>query len=158
VELNLTKRNDLAMEIAQNLLDKSGAALASGEFEDFLACMIVPHSVETFDGLQIIETEEDLQGVFEGVRDQLNRLGVVEPVRHILDASFNADGTISCTHETRLVANNQLVQAPFPVFSQLRKERNEWKIASGLYAIDDKSKAAASFQGAALKSKRSDQS
>jgi len=126
-----------AKEVAQDLLDKTGAGLLSGNHIGLLPLFILPQELETFEGRRIITTEAEMSAVFEAVSDHLRNLGVTDFVRNSLHADFKGPDQIQSMHETRLVARGQLVQTPYPVLTRLERVEGVWKVAHSVYAIPD---------------------
>lgn len=121
--------------ITEAHLRRTALALLNGDFETFSMSFHLPHSVETFNDGGVLETSDDLRQVFENVRAQYERLGVTDIVRHCVNAEFRDASHMIATHETRLLSGATLVQAPYPVYSVLKKFGNEWKGLHSSYAV-----------------------
>ena len=119
----------------------------SGDFEAFLDCFELPHPVETFEGRRVIEDRVELHAVFQAVRRHYKSLGVTMIARHCVEATFKGANTVEATHMARLMRRNALVQAPYPVFSVLRRVGGFWKIAHSKYAIADAPKLSSVIVG-----------
>lgn len=127
-----------AQDISEDLLERTGAGLMTGDFPSFLRCFHVPCFVETFQGKRFLNSRHDIQNVFDNVRDYYRAHGVTELVRECISAEYKALDTIYNTHITRLLKQNEVAfRRPFPVFSILRKFDDGWKVTYSQYAIDD---------------------
>ena len=126
-----------ARDVSEHLLERTGRAIMAGDFAGFAACFALPQEIDTFVGPRKIETLEELEATFKDVGRHYRSLGVTQLVRHCVDARFRDEDTVESTHETRLLNGDILAQAPFPVFSILKRTDEGWKIASGQYAIAD---------------------
>jgi hypothetical protein len=126
-----------AVEISEELLEITGAAMLASDFDTFVQYFILPHYVETFEGHVLIATKEEFKLIFDAVRMHYRLKGVTEIVRRCVSAEFKDDKTILATHETRLLNGAQLAQKPFPAFSILHLDGARWKIKSCVYAIED---------------------
>ena len=124
-------------EIHQRVLDVTGRALMTREFDAFSAHFHLPQQVDSFDGLILVETPERLRQLFDGICTYYRDQGVTELVRTSLEASFQRPDKINCTHESRLLRGNTLVNAPFCAFSVLIWTETGWKVSFSQYAIAD---------------------
>jgi hypothetical protein len=125
-----------AHKIAGFLLEQTGNALVSGDFEKFVKYFHLPQEMETFEGLNLVSTPAELRKVFDAIRLMFQREGITQLVRHIVEARYTDENTIKSTHETRLLNGTTLVQQPFPTFSTLSR-REGWQVKSAQYAIAD---------------------
>lgn len=137
-----------ARDVSEYLLARTGQAYATGDFDLFAACFVLPQWMETFEGRRLIATTEDLRQLFDGVRAHFDRLGVTDLVRHCIAAEFRDPDTVEATHESRLLAGNRLVQQPYPCFSVLKRTDAGWQVAGGQYAIPDALAHSAALTGA----------
>ncbi len=128
---------DGSRQVAEELLQRTGEALDSGDFELFCSAFAFPNIIETFDGRRVIETKETLRDVFERTREELEHASVTDVIRHCVEVKFLDEDTIYSTHETRLMQENVLIQDPFPVFSVIRRTPEGWKGVYSSYALPD---------------------
>lgn len=119
------------------MLARTGSALLSGDFGIFAECFLLPQEIDTFRGRDLIDSVDKVRERFDGVRDFMQKNGVTEMARHCIEAHFKDGNTIESTHETRMASGSTLVQAPFVVFSILRRTEGRWQIAYTSYAIND---------------------
>lgn len=126
-----------AKDVSERLLERTGTALMTGNFEKFADCFLLPQEMETFDGRRKVQTRDDLLEVFRGVTTHLRRKNVTEFVRHCIEARFRDDDTIVTTHMSRLLSGHTLAQTPYPVMCVLRRVDGEWKVSDGMYAVED---------------------
>ena len=129
--------NDLeAMRISEDLLQRTGEALMTGDFAKFAACFALPHVIETFEGSQNLETQDDLLNVFRSARRQIVRSGANALERQCLDAKFVAEDRLETRHNSRMMNGPTLVRASYPVFSVVIRLNGQWLIKSGIYAVE----------------------
>lgn len=126
-----------AREIAEDLLARTGQGLIAGDFRPFSDCFALPNTMNTFEERRVIKTEGELETLFSDVRAYYHKIGMTEMERHIVDAEFRNPTTIVSTHQSRLVAENELVQQPFDVLSVLELFDGAWRIRHSEYAIVD---------------------
>lgn len=123
--------------VSQDLLDRTGRGLMTGEAALYLECFQLPLTIATFEGQSRITTQDDLLTIFSATRAYLVRAGVTDLVRHCLHASFANPDTIKATHESRYLSGNRLVQRPAVAFSMLRRIDGVWLVSDSQYAISD---------------------
>lgn len=126
-----------AREIAEDLLVRTGQGLITGDFKPFGDCFALPKEMETFEGRRVIKTEAELESLFNDVRAYYDKIGMTEMERHVVDAEFRNPNTIVSTHQSRLVAESELVQQPFDVLSVIELIEGVWRIRHSQYSIVD---------------------
>lgn len=126
-----------ATEIAEALLEKTGHAVMTGDFETFRACFILPNEVHTLDGHQVVNDAAKLREIFDGMREHLRMQNVTHMIRRIYRAQFEDPDTISSAHTTRLVSGTMYVQEPYSVASKLRRTDGVWQVAYSKYSVVD---------------------
>ena len=126
-----------AADVSNYLLDITGRAMMSGDFETFRSCFHLPQKLETFDGTRERRTPDELRQTFEPVRIHYRRQGVTQLVRDCVSAEFKGDDEVHATHQAFLLAGTELRQQPFPGFSILKRVDGDWKITFSQYAITD---------------------
>jgi len=92
-----------AKEIAEDILERTRIGLIENEFETFVACFALPHSVDTIEGRKLIETHEQVRVTFDSIQAFFAEHGVTDISRQCIDASFRNDDTITTVHKTRLL-------------------------------------------------------
>ena len=133
-------RDDLSPTIiADDLLQRTGAAMLSGDAASFTACFALPQEFETPAGKTVVNTVGHLTRVFEAVHLKYKAMGVTDMDRHVVFAEFRDKRTITFTHESRLLQGTVLLQAAFPVFSIIKLIEDTWLIASSSYGPTDDS-------------------
>ena len=126
-----------AFLISEELLERTGKALLSRDFDAFHLNFTMPTLVETFEGRRIIDTVEKLRDAFDGACDHYGAHRATDLVRNVLAAEFQDDVTIRSTHECRVLAGDVLSQAPFAVYSQIVVQDGRWKVAESIYVVDN---------------------
>lgn len=107
----------------------------SGSFDAFAQCFALPHRVETFEGINILNSLDDIEAVFIGVRRHLVGKSVTEVVRNCLSAEFDGADRVKFSHETRMMNGMRLVQESFPCLSIVERIDGRWLLTSSSYAI-----------------------
>ena len=125
-----------AKEISEMLLELTGDALLSGNFETFAACFHLPHTIETPDYKRVLHSRMDLQAVFDSVTDDYRRKRVTRLVRICEVAEFKSETRVEATHITHMMSGNQRVGEPFPNFSVLEFIDGRWQATATQYAVD----------------------
>ncbi|MFP7675579.1 hypothetical protein ACG74X_19745 [Marivita sp. S0852] len=128
-----------AEEIVDEVLFKTGRAVLSGSFDAFRACYGLPHLIETKSGRRLLETPDELRGVFDEVRRYYDSRAVVDLARSVIEARFLDSDTIGSTHVARLLSETgPLSRTPYPVYWIIRRHGHlDWRVMSSLYAILD---------------------
>lgn len=133
---NLT---ECALDVANACLSRTGAAISSGDVQALAECFALPHTLQTFDGVNVLRTVADIERVFDGLRRHLVRKSVTQTIRNCLSAEFDGIDRIKFTHETRFMNGVQLVQDPFPCLSTLVRLDGYWLIRDTTYAVVNES-------------------
>jgi hypothetical protein len=66
-----------AFEVASSLLEITGKAIETGDFDTFAACFKLPQSLGTMDGIRKLTTRDDIRQVFDGVRRRYREMGLI---------------------------------------------------------------------------------
>jgi len=127
-----------AKAIAEQLLDVTGAALLSGNFQAFRPHFILPNTIETFETSWVLETEEDLRDHFEQVVAHLRKMNVTTLARRVLASEFRGNVRISSPPETRLMVGHFQISDPYPALSVLIRQGQVWRVAEAKYAMTEK--------------------
>ena len=143
----MSKPEKIAREVAEDLLDRSGRGLTSGDFDLFADCFTLPKEMETFDGRRVIETRAELEAVFNDVRAYYQKIGMTRVDRHIVDAEYRNPTCIVSTHQTHVFSGEELVQQPFDVLSVLAEKNGVWRVRHSEYAITDSTEHNAALVG-----------
>lgn len=133
--VRLNPETTTAKDVAEHLLETTGTALMSGEFELFLSCFLLPNEICTSDGCRMIRTAEDLRDMFDGVRQHFRVQNVTHLIRNCIGAEFIDPDTIRSTHVSRLVSGTLYCQEPYPVISTVNRTGGAWLISHSEYAI-----------------------
>lgn len=133
----MSKPENTAREIAEDLLARSGHGLITGDFDVFCECFALPTAMETFEGRRVINTRDELKTAYNTVCAYYEKVGTTELVRHIVDAEFRNPTSIVSTHQAKIVADAELVQQPYDVLSVIELIDGAWRIRHSEYAIVD---------------------
>ena len=126
-----------AKEISEMLLELTGDALLSGNFETLAACFHLPHTIETPDHKRVLHSRRDLQTVFDSVTDDYRRKRITKLVRICEVAEFKSETRVEATHITHMMSGDQRVGDPFPNFSVLEFIDGRWQVTASQYAVDN---------------------
>ena len=129
--------SELARWIAEDLLERTGNAMAAGHFDTFEECFAYPTVIESFTGQQSIESAQELKELFDALRAHYKTQGVTDIDRKCLSADTKGPDTIYTTHETRILRDTTLIQPPYPAFSIAKLIDDNWKIVFSSYAVCD---------------------
>jgi len=127
---------EIAEDIADDLLFRSGRALLSGNESAFSKCFWVPTVIETIEGVTHIQTHCELINVYQNVYQNLQASGVTNLARSIVSAQFMDDKIIGSTHVAqKLCRDGEPIGTPYPVYSTLKQVGSEWRVESCIYAV-----------------------
>jgi hypothetical protein len=128
----------LAVDIAEDLLFRTGKSLQSGDFEDFFTCFDIPQVMETLEGEILLRSKADVQSVFESVRSYYIDNNISDLVRTVVSAEFIDEETVGTTHVSRLMQpGGVLFRKPYAGYSIIKHLDGKWKIVTNTYAILD---------------------
>jgi len=136
-----------AKDVSEHLLQRSGDALMTGDFDTFLTCFLLPQKLGTFDGLREVATQEDVREVFDNVRAHFHANHVTDMVRQCVDARFRTPDEVAATHVSRLLSGTTLLYEPYPVFSILKRRHGVWQVAHSEYAMSENDQHAKVLKG-----------
>lgn len=136
MQFNQEAQKAEACEVSQKLLDQTGDAYLANRFEDFGSCFLLPHRIETYEGVRNLDTIDDVKVIFDNMRTFLRQKNVTSLVRNCIEAEFEDSKTIKATHESRMLSGDVLISAPYVAFSVLKLTDHGWKIATSQYAVE----------------------
>ncbi len=125
-----------ALKIAEAILEITGDALMTGDFDAFAAVFHVPQFMATMAGPVHMETVDDMRRCFDEMHQHFKGIGVTELVRACVAAEYKSPTRIESTHVTELLQNGKRLNEPYPVFSVLEKIDGDWKVTGGEYALE----------------------
>ena len=125
-----------AVDISQALLDLTGEALISGDFELFAGSFHVPQHVATMGQVNFIETLTDLRRAFDALHQHFVDEGVTELRRNCVTAKYTSSTRIESSHVSEMMQGETWFKPPYPNFSVLEKIDGHWKVTGGEYALD----------------------
>ncbi|SHG91701.1 hypothetical protein [Marivita hallyeonensis] len=133
-----------AIEIAEELLDRTGRGLDSGDFDLFADAFALPYRHDTFDATVEITDLADIRSVYDQVRRHFRQIGVTRIIRFCVAADYQTPDKILSTHESHMFSGSHRIRPPYPVLSTLERRDGAWKITASNYAIgEDPAHAAA---------------
>lgn len=128
-----------ARSIAQNLLDMTGHAVMTRDYEMFWPHFNLPQTIMTPDGQRTSHNLDEFRQVFEAIHDHLISQKVTDLIRSCVAADFKSENVIETTHVSHVMSGAQRIAEPYPVFSVLHALDGRWKIMSSDYAVEPKS-------------------
>lgn len=123
------------MVICEHLLDLTRRALLEGDFDAFERAFVLPHMHTTLEGTTFLETREDLQDLHARMTETLALLGVDDIHRVIQSASFVGPDRIVVEVVSHHLRGGQRVSKPFPVYTELLRCGDHWRIAAANYTV-----------------------
>lgn len=125
-----------ASDIAKAILEITGDALMSGDFDAFAAVFHAPQVMATMAGQIHMETVEDMRRAFDEMHHYFKAMGVTELVRACVAAEYKSTTRIESTHVSELLKNGKRINDPYPVFSVISKVDGTWKVTGSEYALE----------------------
>jgi hypothetical protein len=125
-----------ASDIAEALLEITGEALLSGDFDAFAAVFHVPQVMATMAGPIHMETLDDMRRAFDEMHQHFKAVGVTQMVRTCVAAAYETPTRIQSTHVSDLLHNGKRLNEPYPVFSVIERIDGNWKVTGGEYALE----------------------
>jgi hypothetical protein len=138
-----------ALGIAVDLLDRTGRAMMTRDFDRFAGCYNLPHRISNFDEEYLITDPAALHRGFDKVSDELAMLGVTDLVRDCIAAERIDTDTVHFAHVSHLMAGARRVKPPYPCFSVVRWIAGRWLLVATDYAIEAESGQARAMKLAA---------
>ncbi len=127
-----------AKAIPARLLDITGDALMSGDFERFAPCFSLPNAVSTVEGCVVMETREEMRAVFEDVHAYYASKGVTRLDRTVEFAVFDGPDMIRYSHISRLWNGETLVQPVYTSNSVIERRGDDWQVIDSKYSFKDR--------------------
>ncbi|MEM9425249.1 MAG: hypothetical protein AAGA06_00970 [Pseudomonadota bacterium] len=148
-------RKPTAADIANDMLTRTGDAMASGDFDAFIKHFTTPLIIETFESKRILQTRRDIERVFDAMRAFRSVHAVKAIVRENVAADYIDADTIAATHVARVLQSGDvLLGRPYPVYSLLKLSKNGWQIQFCQYAVDEPSQLNDALAGRKTKTPR----
>ena len=119
------------------LLEKTGKALLSGDFETFEWCFALPHTIDTPDRKTTLKTQSALRLMFFKVVADYRDRNVTDIIRFCEVAEYKDLTTIEATHISHMMSGSQRVIEPYPGFSVIKHIDGRWQLTATQYAVDN---------------------
>ncbi|MGR3513979.1 MAG: hypothetical protein ACU0GG_14570 [Paracoccaceae bacterium] len=120
------------------MIQATGAAMASGDFNAFMRHFALPFVLETFEGKHLFRTRREFKAHFDGVRRFRVENAIVDSKRENVSAEFHDDQTIALIHVSHLYQEGGvLFDRPYPTYSVIRKVNGRWLTQYSQYAVGD---------------------
>ncbi len=129
---------ETARSIIEDLLDRTGRAMLTGDFGLAMECFAIPYQLETLAGLCHIETAEEFRTHFDEIVAFYRANGVTDMNRRCVMAEQVDDNTITTLFETRMVQFTTMrLREPFSTYAVVRRINGAWRVSEARYLIDD---------------------
>ncbi|EBA12974.1 hypothetical protein [Roseobacter sp. CCS2] len=125
-----------ANDVSQRLLDITGDALLSGDFDAFASVFHAPQHMATMAGPIYMETTEDMRRAFVEMHNHLRGIGATDTVRKCVVAEYKTPTRIEATHTNEVLRHGTRLSGPYPCFSVLEKIDGNWKVTGSEYALE----------------------
>ena len=125
-----------ASDVAEALLEITGDALMSNDFDAFASVFHVPQIMATMAGPIHMESLADMERVFRKMCEHFEAINVTKMIRTCTAAAYKSPSRIDSTHVTQLWQNGKRLTDPYPVFSTLEKVDGDWKVTRSEYAVE----------------------
>ena len=133
----LSADGEPAKQLAERMLEQTGNALLSNDFDAFAQLFCVPHTLETPDRKTTLQTRSALKEVFDRVVQDYAEHNVTALVRINEHACFHGPFKIEAMHVTHMMSGNWRIKDPIPSYGILEFIDNRWQCTSSQYAVDD---------------------
>jgi len=141
-----TAFGDTAREIAQAILDMTGNALLSNDFEAFAPYFQLPHLIEAAEQRRMLTTTADLRMAFDKVVEDIRLKQVTDLIRVCEVAEFRSATRLVHTHASHMMSGNLRATEPFHSYSVLDLVGGRWLVSSSQYAVDSKTAVGRAMQ------------
>ncbi|MEL6641202.1 MAG: hypothetical protein AAFP98_07795 [Pseudomonadota bacterium] len=125
-----------ASDVSQALLDITGAALMSGDFDAFASAFHVPQHMATMAGPVFMETTEDMRRAIDEMHNHIKGIGATDLVRKCVVAEYKTPSRIEATHTSEILKDGKRLSGTYPGFSVLEKIDGNWKVTASEYALE----------------------
>lgn len=95
-------------EICHALLQRTRLGPFGGDIESWVNAFRLPYKIETFRGVQILKTVQELENLYTKLSTQVDSQGISAMVRRVIVAEFRTPALIETTYETRLLQGHVL--------------------------------------------------
>lgn len=134
----MTPERPSAKATCEPIIEDTGTAVVSGDYETFASHFLLPFTLETMQGVRTCVQEDEFRAIFDAVHAHLTQMRVTLMARNCVAAEYRDSDTIVATHETRLISHGQLIEDPFPVMSIfVRQEDDSWKSRAASYYVPE---------------------
>ncbi|KUF11243.1 hypothetical protein [Pseudoponticoccus marisrubri] len=128
-----------AARIAQDMLDRTGAALIARDFDSFAAFFRLPKTLATEDGIRLLRNTADLRAAFDNACDHYAESGVTRLDRQVEAALFDGPEIIRFAHVTLLHGAEGPIRAPYTSCSVIARLDEGWRVVDSQYALREAS-------------------
>lgn len=125
-----------AKEISLSLLAKTEKALLSNDFDSFVGCFHLPHSIGSAERRITLETRDDMRSIFDRVVEDYRSRRITALVRIIVECAFNSETQFTSSYVTHMMAGDLRVADPFPCYSIVDLIDGHWLITFSEYDVD----------------------
>ncbi|MCB6179252.1 hypothetical protein LHP98_14085 [Rhodobacter sp. Har01] len=123
------------LTIYQARLDVVSAAVLSGDFAAYIACIDLPYLLRTAEADFVLRTADEMDQVFRMVSGALARRGVTHYERVARDALFQRPDRIEGWHFTHMIADGERIAAPHAARQVLVRRGEVWLFSEAGYPL-----------------------
>ncbi|WP_424984923.1 hypothetical protein [Microbulbifer sp. S227A] len=135
-----------ARAIAQDFLDRHGAAAISGDLDEIVRWCDLPCTLESRGQRVVLTDVAMVRSVSESFIVQVRNKRLTHVIRRCLEAGFRDKDTVMATYETRYVRDDQLLsEEPYVSFVILRRRGERWKFSNMQFDVGVDSPAGAAL-------------
>lgn len=124
---------DLATDVIALLLDLTGDAMRTGDFDAYAQRFALPQTMRSPQGVQNLTQVSDLRQVFDGVRASMAERGATELVRTVITARFTCATEVSSSHISCWVVDGRRVASPYTCHGVAQLRGGRWLITDSSY-------------------------
>ncbi len=125
-----------AQDISEAILEITGDALLSQDFDAFFAVFHVPQYMATMAGPIFMETRADMERAFAEMSRYFKEAGITKLDREITESRYVNENKIESTHVATTYRGNEVVKGPYPVFSVIEWIDGTWKVTGSEYVLE----------------------
>ncbi|WP_375256936.1 hypothetical protein [Citreimonas sp.] len=128
IETTGMRGRDAAAAIAQRLVEQTGAAMLSRDFDAFAAYFRLPCLVATPEGARMLEHTDELRGIFERLSAHYLGFGDVTLDRRVIEAMFDGPDLLRFSFSTTALVDGTVAEATIAAHSTAARDGDTWHI------------------------------
>lgn len=125
---------DDPLAVSDFLLEVTRKAYFDNDFGSFSKRFALPQVIGTFEGDRTIKNADDLEAVFQSMRQYFARVGVIDLNRRTLSARFLDADTVQYTAISQHILPGYALSEDILIHGILRRIDGLWRISDNRYA------------------------